>query len=75
MPVSAMSLSRAQTLTFTDSSNGRFMLIQVVGGCLCVYFHPHFCVFSMLICDTSLPPSSITATTHILCVRVESQGP
>ncbi len=29
-----MSLSHAQTLTFTDSSTGRFMLMPIVDGCL-----------------------------------------
>lgn len=34
LPVSAMSLSHAETLTYTDSSIGCFMLMQIVGGCL-----------------------------------------
>lgn len=61
--MSAMSLSHAQTLTFTDSSIGRFMLIQIVGGCLCVAVCDYvctsahrLCVFGMLIHNTTLPP-------------------
>lgn len=38
-PVSAMSPSHVQMLTLTDSIAGCFMLIQIVGGCLCVV-HP-----------------------------------
>lgn len=34
LPVSAMSPSHASTLTFTDSSIGCFMLIEIVGGCV-----------------------------------------
>lgn len=46
LPESAMFLSCTQTLTFTDSSIGCFMLMQIVGGCLrvalCVCLHPVF---------------------------------
>ena len=45
LPVSAMSPCLAQTLTSTDSSIGRFMLMPIVGGCLvcatlCLCVHP-----------------------------------
>lgn len=73
-----MSLSRAQTLTFTDSSIGCFMLMQIVGGCLCaavcVSIH-RLCEFIMLMHVTFLPPCTITSTAHILCVTVEIQWP
>lgn len=46
LPVSAISQSHSQTLTLTDSSIGRFMLMQLVGACLCValcvFLHLHF---------------------------------
>ena len=77
LPVSALSLSHAQTLTFTDSSIGRFMLIQIVGGCVCMWqflsVHLPF-VWAQYVDSWSVSFSLINHSPYFVCQRTNSMA-